>query len=128
MLTELTIGGLIFHTLSLEPAIPDVMTAPNVIMKFDNHNILIGENSVRKPIIGYGYDYNLVNHPTASIDFKLGAYIQDPQPFRDRGITLAFDAVMPIMGFELDLPLNDSIAITTTITPLMTFTGITFKF
>ena len=46
MITELTVGGLIFHTLSLEPAIPDVMVAPNVIMKFDNHNVLLGENSV----------------------------------------------------------------------------------
>ena len=128
MLTELTVGGLIFHTLSLEPQIPDVMVSPNVVMKFENHNVLLGENSVREPIVGYGYDFNIVNHPTATIDFKLGGYFQEEQPFRDRGIILPFNEFMPIMGFEIDFPISDSIALTTMITPLMTFSGITFRF
>tara|TARA_Y100000004_G_scaffold172509_1_gene209406 strand:+ start:243 stop:629 length:387 start_codon:yes stop_codon:yes gene_type:complete len=128
MITELTVGGLIFHVMSLEPAIPDTMVAPNFIFKVKEHNFLIGENSVRQPIVGYGYDFNLVDHANGSIDFKLGAYIQDEKPFRDRGIKLAFDSFMPIMGFEFDLPINKNVAVTTTITPLMTFTGVTFKF
>ena len=128
MLTELTVGGLIFHIMSVEPAIPDTMVAPNIIMKFDEHNVLLGENSVRAPIIGYGYDFNIVDHANGSIDFKLGAYIQDEKPFRDRGVTLPFDSVMPIMGFEVDLPITKNVAVSTTITPLMTFTGLTFRF
>ena len=128
MLTELTVGGLIFHIMSVEPQIPDTMVAPNVIMKFNEHNILIGENSVREPIVGYGYDFNLVDHANGSIDFKLGAYIQDEKPFRDRGLVLPFDSFMPIMGFEVDLPITENVAVSTTITPLMTFTGLTFKF
>jgi len=128
MLTELTVGGLIFHIMSVEPAIPDVMAAPNVIMKFDEHNILLGANSVREPIIGYGYDLNLVTHDTAVIDFKIGAYLQDDQPFKDRGIKLAFNKIMPVMGFEIDFPITDNIAATTMITPLMTFSGVTFRF
>ena len=128
MLTELTIGGLIFHTLSLEPQIPDVMVSPNFILKYEQHNVLLGANSVREPIIGYGYDFNIVNHPTATIDFKLGGYFQEEQPFRDRGIILPFNEFMPIMGFEIDFPISDSIALTTMITPLMTFSGITFRF
>lgn len=128
MLTELTVGGLIFHIMSLEPKIPDVMAAPNVIFKFKEHNILIGENSVRQPIIGYGYDFNLVNHPTATIDFKLGGYFQEVKPFRDRGIKLPFEEVMPIMGLELDMPITKNFALTTVITPLMTFSGVTFRF
>jgi hypothetical protein len=35
---------------------------------------------------------------------------------------------MPIMGFELDFPVTDNVALTTMITPLMTFSGITFRF
>lgn len=128
MLTELTLGGLIFHVMSVEPQIPDVMFAPNVVMKFENHNILLGENSVREPIVGYGYDINLVDHANGSIDFKLGAYLQDEKPFRDRGLTLPFDSFMPVMGFEFDFPVNDNVALTTLITPLMTFSGITFRF
>ena len=128
MLTELTVGGLIFHIMSVEPAIPDTMAAPNVIMKFDKHNILLGENSVREPIVGYGYDFNIVDHANGSIDFKLGGYLQDDQPFKDRGIELAFNKFMPVMGFEVDLPITDNVAVSTTITPLMTFTGLTFRF
>ena len=128
MLTELTVGGLIFHIMSVEPAIPDVMAAPNVIMKFDKHNILLGENSVREPIVGYGYDINLVTHDTAVIDFKLGGYFQEVKPFRDRGVKLPFHEFMPIMGFELDFPISESVALTTMVTPLMTFSGITFRF
>ena len=128
MLTELTVGGLIFHIMSVEPQIPDTMVAPNVIMKFNEHNILIGENSVREPIVGYGYDFNLIDHANGSIDFKLGAYLQDDQTFKDKGIKLAFNNFMPIMGFEVDLPINKHVAVSTTITPLMTFTGLTFKF
>ena len=128
MLTELTVGGLIFHTLSLEPAIPDVMVAPNVIMKFDNHNVLLGENSVRQPIVGYGYDYNIINYDTVNIDFKLGGYFQQEQPFRDIGINLPFHEFMPVMGFDIDFAISDKVDLTTTITPLMTFTGFTFKF
>ena len=128
MLTELTVGGLIFHIMSVEPAIPDTMVAPNVIMKFDEHNFLLGENSVREPIIGYGYDFNLIDHANGSIDFKIGAYLQDDQTFKDKGIKLIFNDFMPIMGFEIDLPINKNVAVTTTITPLMTFTGLTFRF
>ena len=128
MLTELTVGGLIFHIMSVEPAIPDTMVAPNVIMKFDEHNFLLGENSVREPIVGYGYDFNLIDHANGSIDFKLGAYLQDDQTFKDIGIKLIFNDFMPIMGFEIDLPINKNVAVTTTITPLMTFTGLTFRF
>ena len=128
MLTELTVGGLIFHIMSLEPKIPDVMAAPNVIFKFKEHNILIGENSVRQPIIGYGYDFNIVNHGTATIDFKLGGYFQEVKPFRDRGIKLPFEEFMPIMGLELDMPITKNFALTTVITPLMTFSGVTFRF
>ena len=128
MLTELTVGGLIFHIMSVEPAIPDTMAAPNVIFKFKEHNILIGENSVRQPIIGYGYDFNIVNHNTATIDFKLGGYFQEVKPFRDRGIKLPFEEFMPIMGLELDMPITKNFALTTVITPLMTFSGVTFRF
>ena len=128
MLTELTVGGLIFHIMSVEPAIPDVMASPNVIMKFDKHNILLGENSVRQPIIGYGYDFNLITHDTAVIDFKIGAYLQDEKPFNDIGVTVPFDSFMPIMGFEIDLPITKNLAVTTMITPLMAFSGITFRF
>ena len=128
MLTELTLGGLIFHVISVEPKIPDVMVSPNVIMKFEEHNILLGANSVRQPIFGYGYDFNIIDHPTATIDFKLGAYIQDERHFRDIGIKLPFHNFMPVMGFELDFPISDNVALTTMITPLMTFSGITFRF
>jgi len=128
MLTELTIGGLIFHIMSVEPQIPDTMIAPNVIMKFNEHNILLGENSVREPIVGYGYDFNIIDHANGSIDFKLGGYFQEVKPFRDRGVKLPFDEFMPIMGLEVDLPITDNVAVSTTITPLMTFTGLTFKF
>tara|TARA_A100001201_G_scaffold143281_1_gene144253 strand:- start:1048 stop:1434 length:387 start_codon:yes stop_codon:yes gene_type:complete len=128
MLTELTVGGLIFHIMSVEPQIPDTMIAPNVIMKFNEHNILLGENSVREPIVGYGYDFNIIDHANGSIDFKLGGYFQEVKPFRDRGVTLPFDEFMPIMGLEVDLPITKNVAVSTTITPLMTFTGLTFKF
>ena len=128
MITELTLGGLIFHMVSVEPQIPDVMASPNVIMKFNEHNILLGANSVRKPIIGYGYDINLVSHDSAVIDFKLGGYFQDEKPFRDIGIKLPFHSFMPVMGFEIDFPITKNIAVTTMVTPLMSFTGITFKF
>ena len=128
MITELTVGGLIFHIMSVEPQIPDTMIAPNVIMKFNEHNILLGENSVREPIVGYGYDFNIIDHANGSIDFKLGGYFQEVKPFRDRGVTLPFDEFMPIMGLEVDLPITKNVAVSTTITPLMTFTGLTFKF
>ena len=128
MLTELTVGGLIYHIVSVEPKIPDVMASPNVVMKFENHNILLGANSVREPIIGYGYDYNLVDHATGSIDFKIGGYFQEEKPFRDIGVNLPFHEFMPVLGFEFDLPITDKVQLTTTITPLMTFTGITFRF
>lgn len=128
MLTELTLGGLIFHIMSVEPAIPDAMVAPNAIFKFKEHNILLGENSVRQPIIGYGYDFNLITHDTAVIDFKMGGYFQDPKPFEDKGLIMPFGHFMPIMGFEIDFPISKKVAVTTTITPLMTFTGITFRF
>ena len=128
MITELTVGGLIYHIVSVEPKIPDVMVSPNVVMKFENHNILLGANSVREPIIGYGYDYNLVDHATGSIDFKIGGYFQEEKPFRDIGVKLPFHEFMPVIGFELDLPINDKVDMTTLITPLMSFTGITFKF
>ena len=106
MITELTVGGLIFHLVSVEPAIPDVMVSPNVVMKFENHNILLGANSVREPIIGYGYDFNLVDHSTGSIDFKVGGYLQEEKPFRDRGVKLPFHTFMPIIGFEFDMPIT----------------------
>ena len=128
MLTELTVGGLIFHTLSLEPQIPDVMVAPNVIMKFDNHNVLLGENSVRQPIVGYGYDYHIIDHDAVKIDFKVGGYFQEEKPFRDIGISLPFHEFMPILGFDIDFAISDKVDLTTTITPLMTFTGLTFRF
>ena len=128
MLTELTLGGVIFHLVSVEPKIPDVMAAPNVIMKFEQHNLLVGHNSVRKPIIGYGYDFNLVDHSTGTIDFKLGGYLQDSKPFRDIGIKVPFHTFMPIVGFEFDLPVTKNIAMTTVITPTMAFTGVTFRF
>ena len=128
MLTELTVGGLIYHIVSVEPKIPDVMASPNVVMKFENHNILLGANSVREPIIGYGYDYNLVDHATGSIDFKIGGYFQEEKPFRDIGVNLPFHEFMPVIGFEFALPINDKVDMTTLITPLMSFTGITFKF
>ena len=51
------------------------MAAPNVAMKFDKHNILLGENSVREPIVGYGYDFNIVDHANGSMNFKLGGYL-----------------------------------------------------
>ena len=128
MITELTVGGLIFHVMSLEPAIPDTMVAPNFIFKVKEHNFLIGENSVRQPIIGYGYDVPLVSHATGNIDFKIGGYFQEEKPFRDIGVKLPFHEFMPVLGFETDLPITDKIDLTTTITPLMTFTGITFRF
>ena len=128
MITELTVGGLIYHIVSVEPAIPDTMVAKNLIIKSGQHNILLGENSVRQPIIGYGYDYNLVDHATGSIDFKIGGYFQEEKPFRDIGVKLPFHEFMPVIGFELDLPINDKVDMTTLITPLMSFTGITFKF
>lgn len=128
MLTELTVGGLIFHIMSVEPQIPDTMVAPNVIMKFSEHNFLMGENSVRKPIFGYGYDFNLIDHPSATIDFKVGGYLQDERHFRDLGIKLPFHNFMPILGLEIDFPIGENVALTTMVTPLMTFTGITFRF
>ena len=128
MITELTVGGLIYHIVSVEPAIPDTMVAKNLIIKSGQHNILLGENSVRKPIFGYGYDYNLIDHVTGSINFKIGAYLQDEKPFNDIGVTVPFDSFMPVLGFEFNLPMSDSVALTTTITPLMTFTGVTFRF
>ena len=128
MLTELTLGGLIFHIVSVEPQIPDVMATPNVIMKFDNHNLLLGTNSVRKPIIGYGYDVPIVRHESGNLDFKIGGYLQDQKPFRDIGVKLPFHSFMPVLGFETDFPITDNVQLTTTITPLMSFTGITFRF
>ena len=128
MITEITLGGLIYHLVSVEPAIPDVMVAKNLIIKSKQHNILLGENSVRQPIIGYGYDVPLVSHATGNIDFKIGGYFQEEKPFRDIGVKLPFHEFMPVLGFEFDLPITDKVQLTTTITPLMTFTGITFRF
>lgn len=128
MITEITLGGLIYHLVSVEPAIPDVMVAKNLIIKSGQHNILLGENSVRKPIFGYGYDVPIVSHVTGSINFKIGAYLQDEKHFNDIGVTVPFHNFMPVMGFEFNLPMSDSVALTTTITPLMTFTGVTLRF
>ena len=128
MITELTLGGLVFHIVSVEPAIPDTMFAKNLIIKSEQHNILLGENSVRKPIFGYGYDVPLISHATGNVDFKIGGYIQEEKHFRDKGVSLPFHNFMPILGFEVDMPITKNVAISTTITPLMTFTGLTFRF
>ena len=128
MITGLTVGGLIYHIVSVEPAIPDTMAAPSAIIRIDNHNLLLGENSVREPIIGYGYDFNLVSHDTGSINFKLGGYFQEQKPFIEKGIQLPFHSFMPIMGFEFNMPLSKKLDVTTVITPLMTYTGLTFRF
>ena len=62
MLTELTVGGLIFHIMSVEPQIPDTMAAPNVIMKFDKHNISINRNKGKNFFLLSSFKKNKKKH------------------------------------------------------------------
>jgi len=121
MINELIIGGLVHHFTDVTP-IENTSFRYNAIAKVNDFNILVGQNSIKDPIYGFGYDIAL----TQNLDFKLGAYFQDGNKFLDYGYYVP--NVMPIIGLEFDIPLTKNIGVTTTITPLMSFTGLSFRF
>ena len=123
MITELVVGGLVHHFTDVTP-IENTSLRLNAIAKVNNFNILIGENSIKEPIYGFGYDIPV----NPILDFKVGAYFQDSSKFLDYGYVIPTGNVMPIIGLEFDIPITDNIGITTTVTPLMSFTGLSFRF
>ena len=132
MINELIVGGLIHHIMhDRSLPFPSTMLRTNVAIKWENRvNFLIGENSIGEGIVGIGYDIPIALHPTlGSINFKIGAYFQDEHEFEYRNIITPFSCdIVPILGVEVNIPYNDYIGVTTTITPIITFTGIYFRF
>ena len=123
MINELIIGGLVHHFTDVTP-IENTSLRLNAVVKVNEFNILVGENSIKEPIYGFGYDVPINNF----LDFKFGAYFQDSSKFLDYGYVIPTGNVMPIIGLEFDIPITDNIGITTTVTPLMSFTGLSFRF
>lgn len=132
MINEIILGGLIYHMM-YTPTLPfpAVITRPTLILKSDTHiNYMIGKNSINEAMAGIGYDIQIASHPTlGNINLKTGFYIQDENKFEDLGIITPLGCdIMPIFGFEFNIPYNDVFGATTTITPAITFTGIYFRF
>lgn len=123
MINELIIGGLVHHFTDVTP-IENTSLRLNAIAKVNDFNILVGQNSIKEPIYGFGYDIPV----NRFLDFKVGAYFQDSSKFLDYGFVIPTGNVMPIVGMEFDIPITHNIGITTTVTPLMSFTGLSFRF
>ena len=132
MVTELIVGGLIHHIVfATNLPFNATMFRSNVVIKWENKvNLLLGENSIREPIIGIGYDIPAAAHPTlGTINLKVGAYFQDQNKFEDLRVQTPLGCdIMPIIGVEINIPYNDRWGVSTLITPAITFTGIKFKF
>ena len=120
---ELIVGGIVHHIRPVHN-IETTSFKRNAIIKIDRLNVMIGKNSINKPLAGLAYDYKI----SENVNFKVGGYVQDETDFNHRGVSIATGDFMPIVGFEINIPLSDRIGIDTFVSPLITFTGIKFKF
>ena len=122
-MVELLLGGLIYHIQPVPKTIERTSFQKNVIVKIDNTNILMGNNSIGKPIVGLGYDVEL----NKNVDFKIGGYIQDETEFNKKGVSIVTGDFMPIVGLEFKMALSKNVSLNTFVSPLITFTGISFR-
>lgn len=120
-MTELILGGLIYHFQSI-PNIKQTSFQRNAILKFDKINVLTGNNSIGKPIIGLGYDLKLSRYA----NLKIGGYYQDSKGFEARGVSAP--SFMPVVGLEINIPVYRGVFLNQFISPIITFTGIGIKF
>ena len=120
-MTEIFIGGLLHHWVDTTP-VETTSFKFNAIIKVNNYNLLVGKNSINKPIYGMGYDFKFTEY----VDFKFGGYIQDPKPFIEYGYEVP--PIVPIIGLDISIPLTENISLTTLVTPLLSFTGVSISF
>jgi len=121
---ELIVGGIIHHLQPID-GIKTTQLQQNIIIKSNDINVLIGNNSVSKPIIGIGYDVPLGK---SDHNFKVGAYIQDSKEFEKVGVYAP--TLMPVIGLELNFYASedDMVGISQFISPIITFTGVSIRF
>ena len=110
-MTEIFIGGLLHHWIDTTP-VETTSFKFNAIVKVNNYNLLVGKNSINKPIYGFGYDF--------------GGYVQDSAPFIEYGYEVP--PIVPIIGLDISIPLTENVSLTTLITPLLSFTGVSISF
>lgn len=120
MIKELLIGGLLTHMLPVPPKIERTSTKTIVMVEFDSGvNVMVGQNSIGKPIAGLGIDFPL----TPRTDFKVGAYVQNSKEFHKYDAYMVFGDIVPVLGFEVDFPLTKNVSLSTIITPPVLFMG-----
>ena len=119
---EIILGGLIFHYQAVTN-VKQTSFQKNMIVKYNNINLLVGNNSISKPIYGLGYDFKISDHT----NFKVGGYIQDETDFNNLGVELSTGDFMPVVGIEHNFPITERISLTNMITPLIIFSGVRFK-
>ena len=124
MVDSILLGGLIMHIMPQPEPVERVSFQKNAIIKTNNINLLIGNNSIGKFIYGAGYDFKLKNN----LNFKIGGYIQDETEFNKLGVEVATADFMPIIGLEYKLYLTRNISLTNIITPLITLSGLEYHF
>jgi hypothetical protein len=123
MITELIFGGLIHHFTITPRQIDRTQFRPNLIIKHYEFNLLLGSNSIGRPIIGGALDF-----PYHAFKFKLGAYIQDNNDFEDIGVEVNVGDVVPIVALEFKKPLTKKWGLTTIISNFIGFGGISYEF
>ena len=125
MVTEIILGGLIFHPYSVPSNMQQTSLQSNIIVKDElNINYLVGHNSISQPIFGIAHDIKINDY----MNFKYGGYLQDASEFEQRNISIPVGDFMPIIGLEFNNKIADNFGIVNVITPYLTFTGISYEF
>jgi hypothetical protein len=131
MITEIILGGFIHHFTITPKQIDRTSFQPNVILKSQEFNFLVGSNSIGKPILGAAYDIPFqisLNKKEKNINFKLGAYIQDNNEFEKIGVEVNVGDVVPIVALEYRQPLYKHWGLTTVISNFIAFGGVSYEF
>ena len=124
MITEIIIGGFLFHTFPVPKPVKQNSFQKNLIIKSGQFNFMVGDNSIGESILGLGYDFKM----SENLNFKIGGYIQDTSKFEDLGVDYLFGDLVPIVGFEYSIPINKTIGISTIITLPVIYTGLSVRF
>lgn len=124
MITEMIIGGMVMHIYPTPPQIKPVSFQTNIISKIEQYNFLLGHNSIGKFIYGAGYDFKV----TDNLDFKVGGYVQDRSEFENLGVYIPTGDFMPVIGFEMDIPMDKDLDLTTIVMPPVVFVGVSVNF
>ena len=123
MITEIILGGVVHHLISVPSQIETTAFRPNIIVKSHKINVLVGTNSIKEPIVGAALDV-----PFNKVNFKIGAYLQDNNKFEDIGVKIKVGDVMPVLAVEYTIPINKKWGITTLASNFIAFGGINYKF